>query len=389
MVGCNRSDAPAAAGGMPPPMVTAALAITRDVPLYLEQPVGRAVATELVTIQPQITGMLTARHFDDGADIHKGDLLFEIDPRPFKAALDQAEANLLQGKAALQFAQEDYTRVQTLKGASAMSQEEIDQKKNTMDVADAQVKANEAAVEAAKLNLEYCQIRSPIDGRAGHRLVDTGNVVSSSGPNGGTSMLVIQKVDPIYTDFTITENDLPSVRRYMDKGTLKVEAELPEDIVAAAPPSVPDSTQAVSLFKLREGELIFLDNAVQDGTGTVKLRALIPNADRHFWPGQFVHIRLVLMVKKDAVLIPAQAMQISQKGPFVYVVKADNTAEPHPVVLGQRQGDLVVVESGVEAGDNVIVTGQLQVQPGGKVTVSAPAGAGVQANSSKTQGGQS
>ena len=393
--GCSRSDNSSAGAGMPPPLVTTVPAITRDVPLYLDQPVGKAVATEFVTIQPQVTGLLIARHFEDGADIHKGDLLFEIDPRPFQAVLDQAQATLLQSNAALAFAKEDYKRVQNLQGGSGMSQEEIDQKKNAMDIAAAQVQASQAAVESAKLNLEYCQIRSPLDGRAGNRLVDAGNVVSSSGPNGGTNMLVIQKIDPIYADFTITENDLPSVRKYMAKGTLTVEAELPEDIVAESAPSVPVAGAANAPFHPRSGELIFLDNAVQNGTGTVKLRALLPNGDRHFWPGQFVHIRLVLMVQKDAVLIPNQAIQISQSGPFVYVVKPDSTAEPHPVVLGQRQGDLVVVEKGVQTADNVIVTGQMLVQPGSKVTVApppappAPSAAGMQANSTKTQGGQS
>jgi multidrug efflux system membrane fusion protein len=373
---------------MPPPLVTAAVAISRDVPLYLDQPVGKAVATEVVTIQPQITGLLMARFFEDGADLKKGQLLFEIDRRPFEAALAQAKASVLQSKASLEFAKQDFDFVEHLAGPSAVSKEEFTQKKSAVEVADALVQAAEASVQLAELNLEYCEIRSPLDGRAGARLVDVGNVVSSSGPNGGTNMLVIQKIDPIYTDFTITENDLPSVRRYMDKGTLMVEAELPEDIVADAP-SIPVTGLGAAPFKPRSGELIFLDNAVQNGTGTVRLRALLPNGDHHFWPGQFVHVRLVLMVQKDAVLIPNQATQISQKGPFVYVVKPDNTVEQHPVVLGQRQGDLVVVEQGVAAGDNVIVTGQMQVQPGSKVTVAPPAAGAMQASSIKTQGGQS
>jgi membrane fusion protein, multidrug efflux system len=296
---------------------------------------------------------------------------------------------VLQSQAGLEFAKQDFDFVEHLTGPSAVSKEEFTQKKSAVEVADAQVQAAQAAVQLAQLNLEYCEIRSPLDGRAGERLVDAGNVVSSSGPNGGTNMLVIQKVDPIYADFTITENDLQSVRRYMEKGTLKVEAELPEDIVAEGAPSVPGPNGAAAAFKPRTGELIFMDNAVQNGTGTVKLRALLPNGDRHFWPGQFVHVRLVLTVQKDAVLIPSQATQINQKGPFVYVVNADGTAVPHPIVLGQRQGDLVVVEQGVAPGDQVIVTGQLMVQPGGKVNVAPPVPAGAQASSSKTQGGQS
>ena len=396
-------------GPMPPPMVTVAVAEAKDVPVYLDEPVGRAVATEAVTIQPQVTGMLMARHFEDGADVNKGCILFEIDKRPFEAGLAQAQATLLENQAAREFAQQDFARVEHLQGTSAVSQQEYDQKKNALAVAEAKVKAGEAAVQTAKLNLDYCQIHSPIDGRAGHRLIDPGNVVWSSGPNGGTNMLTIQKIDPIYADFTITENDLTLVRRHMAEGTLKVLADLPQDQpspmnVAGSPPTTqaattqpavaeampqattqPVAAQAAQHFEPREGQLVFLDNAVQDGTGTVKLRALIPNQDRHFWPGQFVHVKLVLTVKKDAVLIPNQATQISQKGPYVYVIKheekdgqATDVAEFRPIVPGQRQGDMLVIEQGVAAGERVVLTGQLMLQPDhpGPVTIAPPTGAG-------------
>jgi multidrug efflux system membrane fusion protein len=375
------------------------------VPVYLDEPVGRAVATEAVTIQPQVTGMLMARHFEDGADVNKGCILFEIDKRPFEAGLAQAQATLLENQAAREFAQQDFARVEHLQGTSAVSQQEFDQKKNALAVAEAKVKAGEAAVQTANLNLDYCQIHSPIDGRAGQRLVDPGNVVWSSGPNGGTNMLTIQKIDPIYADFTITENDLTLVRRHMAEGTLKVLADLPQDQASpmsapGAPPSTQPATTQPAMaeamaqaatqpaaqaapFEPREGQLVFLDNAVQDGTGTVKLRALIPNQDRHFWPGQFVHVKLVLTVKKDAVLIPNQATQISQKGPYVYVIKHDekdghtmDIAQLRPIVPGQRQGDMVVVDQGVAAGERVVVTGQLMLQPDSPVTVAPPMGAG-------------
>jgi len=355
LAACNRGQDQAGAGGQAPPtLVTAVPAIAKDVPIYLDEPVGKATATEFVTIQPQITGMLVAKHFDDGADVHKGDLLFEIDPRPFRAALDQAEATLLSDKAALVYAQQEYTRVQSLTGASAMSQDEIDQKKSAVDAADAQVKAGQAAVEIGKLNLEYCKIRSPMDGRAGQRLVDPGNVVNSAGPNGGTNLLVIQKINPIYADFTVTENDLARVREFMADGTLKVEAELPEDMTRMSGPTTAPAVH----FEPRVGELIFLDNSVQDGSGTVKLRALVPNEDHHFWPGQFVNVRLILKVQKDAVLIPNQATQISQTGPFVYTVDAQSVAHITPIGLGQRYGDMVMVDSGLKADDKVVVSGQ-------------------------------
>jgi multidrug efflux system membrane fusion protein len=220
----------------------------------------------------------------------------------------------------------------------------------------AQVQAAEAAVENAKLNLEYCHISSPIDGRAGARLVDVGNVVQAN----TTGLLLIQKLDPIYADFTVTESDLTEVRREMERGSLKVQVRVPADAENSG----------------RSGQLTFFDNAVQNGTGTVNLRATIPNADRHFWPGQFVNVRLILSTARGAVLIPNQATQISQQGPFVYVIKQDNSADLRQVTLGQRQGDDVVVTKGIADGEQVVVTGQLSVHPGAPVRIvtNAPAG---------------
>jgi multidrug efflux system membrane fusion protein len=178
--------------------------------------------------------------------------------------------------------------------------------------------------------------------------VDAGNVVSAN--NG--SLLVIQRLDPIYTDFTVTESQLSAVQRNMAKRTLRVEVRLPGE--AAEP---------------REGKLTFLDNSVQEGTGTVKLRATITNGDRRFWPGRLANVRLILSTQEDAVLIPADAPQMSAQGPFVYVVKDDSSAELRPVTLGQRQGDMVVINQGVKAGERVVMQGQLGVTPGGKVNV--------------------
>jgi multidrug efflux system membrane fusion protein len=203
-------------------------------------------------------------------------------------------------------------------------------------------------VENGRLNLEYCTIRSPINGRAGQRAVDIGNVVA---PNSG-SLLVIQRLDPVYADFTVTENDLTAVQRNMAKRSLRVEVRLPDENGNA-----------------REGKLTFLDNAVQEGTGTVKLRATLANSDRRFWPGRFAKIRLILDTHADAVLVPADAPQLSAKGAFVYVIKSDSSAELRPVKLGQRQGELVVVTDGVKAAEKVVVKGQLGVTPGGKVRI--------------------
>ena len=331
----------------PPAPVAVTAAISQSVPVYLDE-IGKCIARESVSIQPQVSGRITEIHFTDGADLKKGDLLFTIDPRPYRAQLDSAEATLAQQRAVLDWAKIQFKRYASLLGSKAISQDDYDSKKNAVDVAEAQAKQSEAATETARLNLEYCSIRSPIDGRAGQRLVDIGNVVAA---NAG-SLLSIQRLDPIYADFIVTENDLSSVQRNMAQGTLKVEVRLPDEEDKPLP-----------------GELTFLDNSVQDATGTVKLRATIPNSDYRLWPGRFIKVRLVLSTIPDAVLVPASAPQVSTQGPFVYIVKQDSTAELRPVVLGQRQGDLVVIDHGVKSGEQVVVTGQLAVTPGGKVRV--------------------
>ena len=341
-----RHEAPAAFE-RPPAPVTVAAAVSRDVPVYLDE-VGRVAAREVVSVQPQISGRITRIHFADGANLRKGDLLFTIDPRPFQAQLDAARATLAQTKAALDLARIQMDRASKLIETKAISQEEFDLKKNAVDVAAAQVEQSEAAVQSAKLNLEYCFIRSPIDGRAGERLVDPGNVVTA---NTG-SLLTIQRLDPVYADFTVPENDLTAVQKNMAAGSLKVEVSLPDE------PGDP-----------RGGTLTFLDNAVQGDTGTVKLRATIPNDDHRFWPGRFVKIRLVLDTLENAVLVPAAAPQTSAQGPFVYVVKDDSTAEQRTIAQGQRQGDLIVISQGVKAGERIVINGQLGVTPGGKVKI--------------------
>lgn len=343
--GCGKEND--AAFERPPAPVTVAAAVSQDVPVYIDA-LGKAAAREIVSIQPQVSGRITKIHFTDGADIKTGDLLFTIDPRPYQALLQQAEANLAEAEASLNLARITFARVAGVSDPRAVSRQDYDAKKNAVEAAEAVVKQHRAAVESARLNVEYTAIRSPIGGRAGQRAVDAGNVVTA---NDG-SLLVIQRLDPIYADFTVTEANLGAVQRHMAQRTLRVEARLPEE---------PD--------KAREGRLTFVDNAVQEGTATVRLRATLANADRRFWPGRFVNIRLILDTRKDAVLVPAQAPQMSAKGPFVYVVQEDLSAELRPVTVGQPHGDLVVIERGIEAGERVVVHGQLGVTPGGKVNV--------------------
>jgi membrane fusion protein, multidrug efflux system len=344
LTACAKKDPPPFE--RPPMPVTVAAAVSLDVPLYLDE-VGHTVAREVVSVQPQVSGKITEIHFADGADLKKGDPLFTIDPRPFEAQLDAAQANLAQSKAALDFARIEFDRVKDLVESKAIARQDYDTRKNAVDVGEAQVKQNEAAVESTRLNLEYTSIRSPIDGRAGHRLVDNGNVVTAN----TTTLLTIERMDPIYADFTVTENDFSDVQRNEAKHTLRVEVRLPDE------------------QKPEVGELTFLDNSVQGSSGTVLLRATVPNPARHLWPGQFVNVRLVLATLPKAVLVPAAAPQDSAKGSFVYVVKADSTAELRPVKLGQRQGEMVVVEQGLQPGEQVVLNGQLGVLPGGKVRV--------------------
>jgi multidrug efflux system membrane fusion protein len=356
-----RHEAPVAFERPPAPVAVAA-AVTRDVPVYLDE-VGRVTAREVVSVQPQISGRITRIHFADGANLRKGNMLFTIDPRPFQAQLDAAQATVAQAKAALDLARIQFDRASKLIESKAISQQEYDLKKNEVDVAAAQVEQSQAAVQTAKINLDYCFIRSPIDGRAGQRLVDQGNVVTA---NTG-SLLTIQRLDPVYADFTVPENDLTAVQKNMSRGSLKVEVSLPDE------PGDP-----------RGGALTFLDNAVQGDTGTVKLRATIPNGDHRFWPGRFVRIRLVLDTLERAVLVPAAAPQTSAQGPFVYVVKDDSTAEQRTIAQGQRQGDLIVISQGVKPGERIVINGQLGVTPGGKVRVEGAGDTAISSNSSNT-----
>lgn len=398
----------AAQGGFerPPAPVSVTAAVAEDVPTYLDA-IGKTVAREVVTIQPQVSGRITKIHFTDGANVRKGDLLFTIDTRPFEASLSQAQANVAKDQALKKQAEANLTRelaqakwglaqvnrYKVLAEEGVVSREQYEELRANLDSLNANVgsaraavnsanesiKVDTAAVESARVQLSYCFIRSPIDGRAGQRLVDVGNVVNPGAPSGNTGsngetsdsakgLLVIERLDPIYADFTISQNNLASVQQQMQSGRLRTEVRLPD---SADEPVI--------------GQLTFVNNAVADTTGTVSLRATIPNGGHIFWPGRFVNIRLVLNTIHQAVLVPASAPQMSAKGSFVYVVKQDSTAEQRPVSLGQRQGDLIVVENGVTAGENVVTAGQLGVTPGGKVHVEQSAGAAASNEGSATK----
>ncbi|CAN5486420.1 efflux RND transporter periplasmic adaptor subunit [soil metagenome] len=358
-IGCSKPPQAQSAGERPSPGVSVAEAQVRDVPVYIDE-IGRIVASEVVSIQSQASGRITEIHFKDGSDVKRDQMLFTIDPRPYQAALERAQADLQQNTATLSLMRGEFERVKGMVESKALSREEFEQRQNGVAVSEAQVASAQAAIDTAKVNLDYCFIKSPIDGRAGQRLVDLGNIVN---PMSNQPLLVIQKLDPIYADFTITESRLPDVRKHMRDHTLKTLVWVPEESAGGIAP--------------HEGDLTFLNNSVQETTGTVKLRATLQNADHHFWPNQFVNIRLILEMKKDAVLVPETAVQIGQQGPFVFVVSKSEKgaiAEIRPVSVGQKHAENVVIESGLKSGETVVITGQMMVNPGGKVMVmpSAP-----------------
>ena len=373
----------------PPAPVVVSTAVSQDVSNYMDA-LGKIVARETVAIQPQVSGRLTEIHFTDGANVKKGQLLFTIDPRPFEANLKQTQANLAKDLAAKkqaeanlarEIARENWGRAQveryrTLVEQGVVAKEQYEQLRADYDTlkanseaaraavhsADETVKADNASIETAKVQLSYCYIHSPIDGRAGQRLVDIGNVVNPGGSSNSESnavpnnaLLVIERIDPIYADFTISQNSLSLVQNQMRDGTLSAEVRLPDS-----------PNDAVS------GRLTFVDNSVQTETGQVTLRATLPNPDHRFWPGRFVNVRLLLGSIQGAVLIPASAPQMSAAGSYVYVISPDLLAEQRIVTLGQRQGDLIVVEKGVAAGEKVVINGQLGVTPKKPVKIEQP-----------------
>src|SRR6266478_4426796 len=227
-VACSRGNVQASAPAMPPPLVTVTKATAQDVPRYLDE-IGRNAAFESVTVTPQVGGRIVERRFQDGENLRKGQILFVIDPRPYKAQMDSAQASLAQAKAALDLAKIQFARDEEVIETRAISKQDYDTKKNAVDVDQAQVEAAEAALETARLNFEYCYIHSPIDGRAGARLVDVGNVVQAN----ASALLSIQRLDPIYANFTVTESDLPEVQQEISRGTLKAAVRLPSDAESA------------------------------------------------------------------------------------------------------------------------------------------------------------
>ena len=331
--------------------VLVATAIHKAMPLQIRA-VGNVEAFSTVSVKSQVTGVLTQAHFKEGQNVKKGQLLFTIDPRPFEAALKQSEANLARDTAQLQNAREQARRYKELVDKKYVSQEQYDQIRTNADALEAVVEADKAAVENAKVQLSYCYIYSPIDGQVGSLLVNEGNLVRV---NDGTPLVVINQVAPIYVTFSVPEQNLGDIRRRTSAGSLKVEAQFQSD-----------------QGRPEQGNLAFIDNAVDRTTGTIKLKAEFSNEDRRLWPGQFVNVALTLSTQSDAIVIPSEAVQVGQEGQHVFVVKPDKTVEMRPVTVGPTSEGEAIIASGLTAGEQIVREGQFLLGPGSRVEIKDP-----------------
>jgi membrane fusion protein, multidrug efflux system len=350
--GCAKKAAlPPAAPVVP---VSVAQVLKKAVPIELRA-IGNVEAYSTVSIKAQVSAELMEVHFREGQDVKKGDLLFTLDKRPFQAALQQAQANLARDRAQAQIAEVQAQRYAKLFQAGVVAKEQFDQLKASEEAAQAVVKADEASVEYDKLQLQYCSIYSPVDGRTGALMVHVGNLVKA---NDVPILIVINQIQPIYVDFSIPEQYLAEVKRYMASGKLSVEA----DLAGNPAPEM--------------GVLSFVDNNVDQTTGTIKLKGTYTNSQRRLWPGQFVNTVLRLAEQENAVVVPSQAVQTGQDGNFVFVVKANQTAESRKVVVGREQGAETVIAQGLVPGETVVTDGQLRLVDGSKVQVKAPVSGG-------------
>jgi multidrug efflux system membrane fusion protein len=323
-------------------------AVEKTVPVQIGA-VGNVEAYSTVSVKSQVTGVLQKAHFKEGDDVKKGQLLFTIDPRPFEAALKQAEANLARDAAQLRNSREQAKRYAELVEKQYVSREQYDQIKTNADTAEAVVEANKAAVENAKVQLSYCYIYSPINGRVGSLLVNEGNLVRV---NDAAPLVVINQVNPINVTFAVPEQNLADLRRHMAGGTLQVDASFSSDE-----------------GRPERGRLEFVDNAVDRATGTVKLKGVFTNSERRLWPGQFVNVALTLATEAGAVVIPSEAVQVGQEGQHVFVLKEDGRVEVRPVTIGRTNLGEAIIVKGLAAGEQVVREGQFLLGPDSRVVV--------------------
>jgi membrane fusion protein, multidrug efflux system len=333
-------------GGGAVPVATAKVE-QRSMPLAIHV-IGTAEAFSNVAVHAQITGTLTSVNFKEGDDVAKGQVLFTLDRRPLEAALQQAEANLQRDTAQATQAKSSAARYQDLLKRGIATREQADQSSTSSVALQATLEADRAAVENAKVQLQYATITAPIAGRTGALIVHEGNLVRA---NDTSAMVVINQVSPIYVSFGVPEGQLPDLKRYMAKGTVQV---------SAAPPNEETSSN---------GRITFVDNAVDSTTGQIKIKASFPNGDHRLWPGQFANVTVTLTTEPDAIVMPTAALQNGQTGDYVFVVKPNLTADLRPIEVERQTADMVVVRSGVKPDEIVVTDGQLRLVAGAKVSI--------------------
>lgn len=357
LAACEQGQSQTQSAPPPPPAVTVAKPATRLV-TDQDEYVGRFVAIDFVEMRARVSGYLDAIHFQDGQIVKKGDLLFTIDPRPFRTALDQAKASLAQAKANFNFAQSDLNRGENLVRGSTITQQSLDQRRQALDVAKASVAAQEAAVRQAELDLEFTELRAPVSGRIGDRRVSTGNLVTGGSGGGTTLLATIQSTDPIRFEFTFDE---ASYLRYLRAS--ENETGTHRGITTPVQVRLIDEP-AFS----REGKLDFVDNAIDRSSGTIRGRAVFANPDGTLTPGMFGRVQLAAGPPGEALLVPDEAIGTEQTRKFVLVVDEENVARSKYVTLGSVTDGMRVIKTGLTPKDRVIVNGLMRARPGAKVT---------------------
>ncbi len=342
---------------MPSRPVQVAKVEAKDVPLFIDS-FGTLRSPHVVDVKAQVTGEVKEVLFSEGRTVARGDKLVLIDPRQYQSELEKAEADLQKANVDFKIKKEMLERNKKLVEQQLISSQEYDQYESDAAAAAAAVSVSKAALDSARLNLEYCTITSPLAGVAGRRQVDPGNIVTA---NNGPALVNIRKIDSLFVDFSVSERDLARVRAAMENGDLAVQLTV-------------DGQEGDRVFP---GTLELIENTVDDQTGTVFLRAVVPNDDMKLWPGQFAKVRLILEVQKGALVVPGSAVRLGKDGDYLFVIKEDGTAELRGVSVGQRAGDYVVLEKGVQADEMVVTVGQMGLAPGAKTRiVEQPAAAG-------------
>ncbi|WP_367874127.1 efflux RND transporter periplasmic adaptor subunit [Luteolibacter sp. Populi] len=334
-------------GPMVVPVVVAEV-IRQDVPVWLEG-IGTVQASNTVTVRPRVGGALESVEFTEGAMVKAGDVLARIDARPYESALAQAKAKKLQDEAQLANAAAALDRSRRLVKENAVSQQVVDQAEAAEGQFNAQVKSDQAAIEAAQLDLDFTVVRAPIPGRTGVRMVDAGNVVTASQPEG---LVVVTQLQPISIIFTLPQRHLAALRPHMKPGAASLKTQAVDD----------DGTV------LDEGSLELVDNQIDNTTGTLRLKATFPNKDYTLWPGQYVSAKVLVETKKDALVVPTEVVQQGLKGTFAYLVKEDQTVEARQLKAGMTLEAVTVIEDGLLPGDRVVQDGQNKLKPGAKVS---------------------